>query len=208
MLKTKVKASSVTNLTDARYFAAWEVAYLGFSLTEVSLVELAAMREWITGPKIVGELAVYENPASLPDIALDAIQLNELVSPGELAKIVEQAQTAVIVEFIMQGYSMADDLESALEERKPFVETFILSFTKGGIRWQDLQAGTPFGLDFLAKLSQQFPILIEVEGALPSEVSTSLPHLQGFAVRGGAEEKVGFKDYDALADFFEDLEME
>ena len=36
MLKTKVKASSITNLTDARYFAAWGVNWLGFDLRQGS----------------------------------------------------------------------------------------------------------------------------------------------------------------------------
>ena len=30
MLKKRVKAGSVTHLTDARYFAAWDVEFIGF----------------------------------------------------------------------------------------------------------------------------------------------------------------------------------
>ena len=63
MLKTKIKASKVANLTDARYFAAWEVDWLGFSFDPASDAyvdpkKMLAMRGWIEGPKIVGEFGV------------------------------------------------------------------------------------------------------------------------------------------------------
>jgi len=50
MLKIKVKASQITNLTDARYFAAWEVEWLGFNFDEGSAhyippVEMKAIKE-------------------------------------------------------------------------------------------------------------------------------------------------------------------
>ena len=50
---------SITNLTDARYFSAWEVEWLGFNLSQgeenaISPLQVAAMREWVEGPKIVG----------------------------------------------------------------------------------------------------------------------------------------------------------
>lgn len=78
-----VKASSVTNLTDARYFAAKEVNYLGFNLEEGSPgylepASMKAIREWIAGPHIVGE---FENAgidhvlAAIEFYNLDVVQL-------------------------------------------------------------------------------------------------------------------------------------
>ena len=65
MLTTTVKASSISNLTDARYFAAWHVDWLGFDLTPdgltiLPLPEVKEIKDWIEGPKIVGELAVLD----------------------------------------------------------------------------------------------------------------------------------------------------
>jgi len=53
-------AAAVANLTDARYFAALGVDYMGFALEpgaegHISPMELAAFREWIEGPALVGE---------------------------------------------------------------------------------------------------------------------------------------------------------
>jgi len=52
MLTTTVKASSISNLTDARYFAAWHVDWLGFDLTAnglsvLSLPEVKEIKDWI-----------------------------------------------------------------------------------------------------------------------------------------------------------------
>ena len=60
MLKIKVKASDITNLTDARYFAAKEVEWLSFNFTEgvvgyIQPMKARAIFEWVEGVKIVGE---------------------------------------------------------------------------------------------------------------------------------------------------------
>ncbi|MEO0734260.1 MAG: hypothetical protein AAFZ52_15600 [Bacteroidota bacterium] len=59
MLATPVLASGITHLTDARYFAAWEVDYLAFPLggdDGITWDYLNALREWVEGPAIVAEL--------------------------------------------------------------------------------------------------------------------------------------------------------
>lgn len=219
MLKAIVKAGAVTHLTDARYFAAWEVDYLGFdfSPTGISVVEFNALKEWITGPQLIGEVGLLVDnqlPASIQELQLDGIQLNELVEPEDIATIVNgiasmksEAKPDVFQEYVIQGYSSADDLEDFLKERKEFISYFILNFNKGGITWQDLIDGQPFDVATLANLSERYPILLEIEGKLPTEIQKELPKLGGFSLRGGAEEKVGYKDFDALGDFFEDLEV-
>ena len=59
MLKIKVKASSIANLTDARYFAARGVEWLGFPLggggDGLDLATVKAMSEWVDGVVFVGE---------------------------------------------------------------------------------------------------------------------------------------------------------
>jgi len=62
MLNKIVKAGSITNLTDARFFAAFDVNYIGFcfdpqSPNYISPQNALAIKGWITGPKIVAEFA-------------------------------------------------------------------------------------------------------------------------------------------------------
>ncbi len=53
MLKNKVIASHVTNLTDARYFAARGVDFLLFDMDLISLDAAIQIKEWVEGPSIL-----------------------------------------------------------------------------------------------------------------------------------------------------------
>lgn len=64
MLSKKIIASSITNLTDARYFAGWMIDYLHFDLrpsspNQVSIQQVGEFISWIEGPQIL--LSVDEN---------------------------------------------------------------------------------------------------------------------------------------------------
>ena len=61
-LKTEVKVGNISNLSDARYCAGMGVQYLGFSMDSnsehyVDQNTLKTIKEWIVGPKIVGEFS-------------------------------------------------------------------------------------------------------------------------------------------------------
>ena len=83
LLRMLIKASAITNLTDARYFAAQEVHFLGFNLEEgtpgyLDPMYMKAIREWVQGPKITGEFdrttaAVVREAAAF--YGLDTVQV-------------------------------------------------------------------------------------------------------------------------------------
>ncbi|MEL6142322.1 MAG: hypothetical protein AAFU67_11950, partial [Bacteroidota bacterium] len=114
----------------------------------------------------------------------------------------------LMVELVVQGYHSVEDVDLFCRERSEVVDQFLLNFTKGGIMWSDIEAGDPLRIDALRVLTQQYPILLEIDGLPPTEIQQLLPALKGFSVRGSAEEKVGYKDFDVVDDFFEDLEAE
>ena len=94
MLKIKVKAGSITNLTDARYFAAREVEWLGFPIgSGEGLIEPAkvkAIAEWVDGVKIVGEFS-FSTPAEIislgQQIGLDAVQVGMFISQNDISEL-------------------------------------------------------------------------------------------------------------------------
>jgi hypothetical protein len=51
--RPKIIAANITNLTDARYFAAWEVDFLLFDLDVMSLEKVDEIREWVSGPELL-----------------------------------------------------------------------------------------------------------------------------------------------------------
>ena len=79
MLSTNVFAGSITNLTDARYFAAWEVKWLGFQVTPGDSFtdpasEIKSISEWVDGVQLIGQLDQINQEAI--DYALEVIGLN------------------------------------------------------------------------------------------------------------------------------------
>ena len=59
MLKTKIIAADLQNLTDARYFAAWLVDYMSFNLSEES-ANLSKIKE-IMDNKIITPFLSIKN---------------------------------------------------------------------------------------------------------------------------------------------------
>lgn len=53
MLKTRVIADNVLNLTDARYFAAFGVDYLIFNLSKISKEAVAEICGWVEGVEVL-----------------------------------------------------------------------------------------------------------------------------------------------------------
>jgi phosphoribosylanthranilate isomerase len=94
-MTTLIKASRVAHLTDARYFAAKEVDYLGFNLeagTEGYLdpMYMKAIREWVEGPKIVGEFSHTPIRVVLEASAfygLDVVQVSARNYGADLAEL-------------------------------------------------------------------------------------------------------------------------
>jgi phosphoribosylanthranilate isomerase len=212
MLKTKVKATAVTNLTDARYFAAWEVAWLGFNFntgedTYIPPQTMKAIKEWVDGVKIIGEFGLQpaeDIMAAVDLLELDAVQLDTFAAT-ETLQFLHQQEVPVIKEMVLAEASELNQLEPQLQEQSTYVDYFLLNFDKNGIQWSSLHSQE---IEQLKYLSERYPVLLSI-GISGEEVLEMLDtvSIAGISVRGGEEEKVGFKSFDELDDIFEALEV-
>lgn len=213
MLKIKVKASSLTNLTDARYFAAREVEWLGFALGTgegmVEPVKVRAMAEWVGGVKIVGEFGL-EKAEEIIDvqkyIGLDAVQVNMFWPIAELKKL---AGLAVIKEVVTDmGFSQIE-LEKHLDAYSPHCDSFLLNLAASGHTWPKLEQGHPFSIEFLKSICQKHRIILNLD-CTAAEIDKLLSELAPYALslNGGEEEKVGLKSFDELDGLLDQLEIE
>ena len=212
MLKTKVKASSVTNLTDARYFAAWDVEWLGFNFDTgsegyIQPQAMQAIKEWVDGVKIIGEFSLqpFEEILSAADLLeLDGVQLGPF-TPSDTLRALHENEAPILLEAVVEEAGKLEEATAGFAAMAPYVEAFILNFDKNGISWKSLQGGT---LKYLMELCLDYPVILSLDfdaGTL-EEALESL-QLYGINVRGGAEEKVGFKSFDELDELFEALEI-
>lgn len=213
MLKKKVKASAITNLTDARYFAAWEVEWMGFNLspgedTFISPTEVLAIKEWVEGPNIVGEFSLSsaeEIELLARDLELHAIQVG-MATPLETLLELETT-LPIIKEVVVEKGMTAANLESLMQDFAPQVQFFLLDFSKNGWVFQDWEQDAEISRSFMQQLLGQYPVILAMDLS-PEELEALLAELPlaGLALRGGAEEKVGYKSYDELDEVLEELE--
>ena len=197
MLKTKVIASSITNLTDARYFAAWEVNWLGFCFEEgsenyISPQAMYAMKEWVNGVKFMGEFRNM-NSADILDhvekLGLDAVQVDELTG---LDVLMDLQDFVVFKEIEIDDKIDADFLKNLLEQFAPYCAHFIFKIEK------DLPEN-------LIEVIENYSVWLDGNFKTETVVDSSFA---GMCLRGGMEEKVGLKSFDELDEVFEILEVQ
>lgn len=214
MLITKIKASPITNLTDARYFAAREVDWIGFdfrvgSETYIAPAMMSAIREWVGGVQCIGEFELetaLEIQALIQDLQLDAIQMGMLSSLETLVAL--QTSVPVFKEIVIDFDTSPSALHAQLALFQPWVAAFVLDFQKNGIEWEALQQGIPFPLQQLQAITNDFRVLLHIN-LQPKVLKNILEMLQlyGLCVKGGEEEKTGFKSFEEMDDIFEILEL-
>lgn len=207
MLKTRIKASQVTNLTDARYFAAWEVTWIGFNFDEGTLnyitpTAMKAIRNWIAGPKIVGEFS-FQLPENLSEavafLGLDAVQVGHFT---DLDAITQLQNIPIIKEIVIDLDTKKDSLLTDLKAFAPHVVAFVFDFEKNKISWDSIKNHTH--LTWLKSICQDYAVILNID-LTPTETLEVIETLQPYGLNliGGDEEKVGFKSFDELDDIFE-----
>lgn len=208
-LKTKVKVSSLTNLTDARYFAAWGVDWLGFNLQEghSDYQDTKTMTEicgWVEGPKALGEFAfedLEQIKEAIAERKLEAVQISQ-IQPSELA---EHIDVTVFKEWIMDKALTAERLHDQLEDAGAWVDYQVLDFTKGGWTWAELKAQDEL-LQALKAVCEKHRLWLDLDykGENMQEILDTL-NFEGISIRAGAEEKVGYKSFDDLDEIYDVL---
>lgn len=214
MLRTKVKAGSITNLTDARYFAAWEVEWMGFNLDPASGAyvqpqTVKAIGEWIDGPKLTGEFNLQsadEIRTAVDMLELDAVQAGMFTNAATLIEL--QSPVPVIKEIVVEPGNSNAELRELFGEFAALAQTFLLDFGKNGMDWRQLKQQQNLSVDFVRELCAQYPVLLSLdfdEETLDEVLDTLNP--LGLSFTGSEEEKVGFKSFEDIDDLFEILEV-
>ncbi len=212
-LRCRVKAAAVANLTDARYFAALGVDYLGFALEPgargaVGAAEVAAFREWIEGPALVGEfgqLDVQTIAQQVEALSLDVVQIGPF---GQSAAVAAATGLPVLQELVLGGGIDIEAAQRLINANAAHVQAFILDFARAGLHWDQVQED-PTWMRWLEEVCADYPILLDIPAA-PEQVSDMLLALnpEGLQLTGGEEELVGLKSFAELDEWFDVLRIE
>ena len=137
-------------------------------------------------------------------LELEAIQVGMYTPVAQLQSLQDYT---IIKEVVVEPDMKANDLEAHLTKYFDVVSYFLLDFEKNGIDWQQIKEGTLFSVDLLKAICQRQEVLLSINCKL-TEIENILDSVQpyGLSVRGGIEEKVGFKSFDEVDEIFEILE--
>lgn len=191
-LKTFVKISEVTNLSDARYCAGMAVQQLGFVVNpqHASFIDPKTFQEladWVSGVAFVAEISEATNP------------LKDLISPYAVNAI-QITQKAQIQEALGLGLPVIFEANQLIDAVDAWQES-------GKQLDYILLDASELTLEEVAAHSHEIPLVIsnafEGDEVLKWVENTSI---KGIAMRGGSEIRPGYKDFDALADVLESLE--
>lgn len=179
MYKTKIYASRVTNLSDARYFAAMGVDYLGIPLDAgLNTDTIKELFDWVEGPEFIGEITGIQ---SLPDIGstIEILGLNKMATNPFYTDTISE-NISIIHEILFEDCVVSEE-EIVLKFQDPILE----------INKSDEQK--------LHDIIDANRVWLYIDGdhnEINQIIEKYNPH--GIVLIGGEEEKVGFKSFDEI----------
>ncbi len=202
-LKTLVKISNVSNLSDARYCAGMGVTMLGFSMDAdapgyVDPKTFDEIRSWVAGVQIVGETTATD-PERIEQL-LDTYQ-------PDLLQVDEAALLPYLGTFDKPLILRADLSQMTLDQLNT-----LFQMGAAGAEYVLLESPSPLHFDddlkqVLQRLASRYPILLGA-GISAETVNTLVAQMpvRGIALTGETEERPGSKEFGELMDILEALD--
>lgn len=199
MLKKKVIASSINNLTDARYFAGWMVDYIIFHTdpshpSYTSPQEIGTFQSWVEGPQYFFELAddQYEQlEKMLVDLGGHGVSL-----PYEKRSLVASYDVQMMTHMSLSTFQESMENGSLQLLNSLVVIEAIEDIYKVIDVVKEQRQNQSYSGEIYLELPQN---PIEEDWVLS-------PEIDGFLMHGSPEEKVGYKSFDELDEIFEILQ--
>jgi phosphoribosylanthranilate isomerase len=205
-------ADAIQNLTDARYFSAYNFDWMGFQLDPTDpealpLVQVKAIMPWLSGPSFYGSFGPMQRPEEIlalaEELALERVQVGQFFPKSGLLAL---SSLKLMQHYVVESLSdFVENLPSFWAERADVVECLVLDFARNGLKPSDLDA-MPEAKRLLDLLLLKYPkrILLHWTWSKEEDLLRWKDGLAlGFVFRGGAEERVGYKSFDDLDPFME-----
>lgn len=204
-LKTVIKVSKISNLSDARYCAGMGVQMMGFCLDKhlPSFIDDKKAQEiasWVVGVKIVGELST-DILVELGDYPLDMLEVDSPQLINSLTQSEQHRNAPMIYRLTVDNVETLAFCEEVFSNYYPYISYFLLESNLLTINTQVT--------DILCRLCASYPILIGF-GIHKNNVLEVLETIQptGIALKGGRETTAGILDFEELVEIIELLEIE
>jgi len=204
-LRTTVKVGEITNLSDARYCAGMGVDIIGFCFESesekyIDPTTFTALSEWLSGVKYSAEFSSY--PPSEIERTLqgyDPVQQLQVLAPYDAVSL-KKLGIPVAIQIEAGNFDSLGSLVDDMQLHQSDAEYFILD---------NKHETNQLTLDDALHLAEQFPVLLGF-GITPQNILSIVENsaVQGISMKGSHEIKPGYKDFDALAEILEVLEVD
>ncbi|GAB4041525.1 phosphoribosylanthranilate isomerase [Spirosoma gilvum] len=204
-LKTLVKISNVTNLSDARYCAGMGVDMLGFSMDVdspdyIEPRKFEEIRGWVAGVQIVGETSTTDPEAIEQLLATyqpDILQVDE----AALLPYLSTFGKSLILRVNLSQMTL-DQLDTLFHTGASGADYLLLE-SNGPLHFDD-ELKT-----ILQQIASRYPTLLGtgISAQNVHDLLADLP-VRGIALSGGDEEQPGNKEFGELMDILEAIEEE
>ncbi|MCP4122080.1 MAG: hypothetical protein GY751_10030 [Bacteroidetes bacterium] len=211
-LQYKTKAGRLTNLTDARFFNAQGVEWLGFNMDVldencVALRDLHEMRQWLFEPKIVIECGMHQDKIELIHLA-NEVYAEAVQVPIEHEILNEDHFIYPVFVTLNFGDIQRSRIRKKLDN-KHLIETVILKAEGGEFDWEKFKKQSKGTKRKIAQLKKHYNVLID----LPFKPEWFLEVIElldptGIQISGEKEDKPGISKVDTYADLLELIELE
>lgn len=198
-----IYAGSISNLTDARYFAAWNIQWMGYNFDPGSDQPLSkeafnAIAAWVEGPERVLE-AGMDDLSHLGQMCMEnhcgILKLHPFQSLDGL-EYLREAPLKIVNHYVFENTELNAALMDFIDS-----EYVLFDFHKNGI--------DPRTVDGFYSLLKKFK-----ESGVKSFIAWPLniqfdkewidsAHLFGLYLTGGPEEKIGVKSFEVLDEILE-----
>ena len=213
-LKIKIKASSINNLSDGRYFATF-AEWMGFnfsptSLQFVTLERANEIKNWVFGPRLVGEFDGLEIDQINPIV--EALQMDTIQTDLDLDfRILSPIVSTIIRRIVVDKSMNSKDLSQTIKQTANVTAYFLLDFVMHQITWTELQNNPILDATFLQDLTAKYPQKIILSMPFTAQnVLELVDSIQPFALSlaGGNELKTGLRAFDDIDPIVRLLEVE
>ena len=202
------KAVGITNLTDARYFAAQGVTWMHFDFRETSpqfipLIQANAIMDWVGGVKFIGQWDtndVEELNRFLHNTKLKAVQIEEDFPIDAIAYIDTET---IFRKFFIDERTTLHNLQQLIE-KSAFESKIVSEIVAPHHTFENIFLFNKKIIfeDFI-NLTGQFPVSLDINFSIKDLPQIAPLNLNTLCLHGGDEEQIGIKSYDELDEIFE-----
>jgi phosphoribosylanthranilate isomerase len=189
----RIIATDIANLTDARYFAAWGVEGMAFNIDpsasgSLSGIQLKEIVEWVEGPATMIKMEGLEIPEILHDIKSQIDIQSIIIGPFIDASHLPDFKSVYRICTLEDGLQDGDRL--------------ILSYPF------EIDKISPQQTERIKKLTQSKEVFLDANFSASDLDKIRALGFVGIILKGGEEEKVGFKSFDELDAILEAISEE